>query len=223
MILNEIKVHDCWNKIGIRSPKGASCERLKEVITCTNCDVYIQTGRRLLHREVPDGYLEEWTDILSSTKNSEKIETQSVIIFELRNQWVALPSRILEKVTIPSRVHTLPHNHSPYAVGVTNVQGELAVHLNLYRLLMGESDCESDKNTSGFPRHVVVELAGGLWSFEVEDVVGIERIEYEILVQGLERWSGDRKFVDSFFSWREKQIVMLDYTVIEDTLKDIKI
>jgi len=222
MTSNEIKIHDCWNKIGTRSPQGASCDRLKEVITCTNCDVYIQTGRRLLHREVPDGYLEEWTEVLSSTATSKKVEMQSVIIFELGNQLIALPSRILDKVTIPGRVHTLPHNHSPYVVGITNIQGELAVHLDLYRLLMDESDDKYTQNTNGFPRHVVMALAGGLWSFEVEDVVGIERIEYEILVQSLERWNGDRKFVDSFFLWREKQVAMLDYTVIEYFLKDIK-
>jgi len=222
MSLSDIKVHDCWNKIGTHSPQGASCERLKEVITCINCEVYIQAGRGLLHREVPDDYLKEWADVISSTGTSKKSATQSVIIFKLQNRLFALPSRILDKVIIPGHVHTLPHNHSPYIVGVTNVQGELAVHLDLCHLLMDESCCVNTKDTSRLPRHVVVELAGGLWAFEVEEVVGIERIKYEPLSLNFEKWSGDKKFVDSFFLWREKEIVMLSDTVIEGTLKGMK-
>lgn len=224
MSLSDIKVHDCWNKIGTRSPQGASCERLAEFINCINCDVYIQAGRRLLHREVPDGYLEEWVDIISSTDTSEKAETQSVIIFKLQDRLLALPSRILDKVIIPGRVHTLPHNHSLYIVGVTNVQGELAVHLDLcHLLLMDESCCVNTKDANRLPRHVVVvELAGGLWAFGVEEVVGIERIKCEPLALGLEKWSGDNKFVDSFFLRQKKQVVMLSDTAIEGILKGIK-
>jgi len=222
MSLNDIKVHDCWNKIGTRSPQGANCERLKEVITCINCEVYIQAGRGLLHREVPDDYLEEWADVISSTETSKKSETQSVIIFKLQNRLFALPSRILDKVIIPAPVHTLPHNNSPYIVGVTNVQGELAVHLDLCRLLMEEGCCVNTKDENRLPRYVVVELAGGLWAFEVEEVVGIERIIYEPLSLDIEKWNGDEKFVDYFFLWRKKQIVMLSDTVIEGILKGIK-
>ncbi|VAW87701.1 hypothetical protein MNBD_GAMMA16-1289 [hydrothermal vent metagenome] len=222
MSLDEIKIHDCWNKIGTRSSKGATCERLTDVINCINCDVYIQAGRRLLHREVPEGYLEEWANVISSTNTSEKAETQSAIIFKLQNQLVALPSRILDKVIIPGSVHTLPHNHFPYLIGVTNVQGELAVHLDLSRLLFESNLCVKPLEESRFPRHVVINLAGGLWAFEVEKVIGIERITYETLDLDLEQWNGDKKFVDSFFLWRKQQVVMLSDTVIEDLLKGMR-
>ncbi len=217
----DIKMHDCWNLIGSRSPKGASCERLKNVITCVNCDVYVKAGRRLLHRDAPVGYIDEWVEIISTAETLEKKETTSVIIFKIQNQLVALPSRLLDKVVIPGRVHTLPHNNSSYIAGITNVQGELAVSLDINRLLVGK-DSRKPIDESRFPRNVVIKLAGGLWAFEVEEVVGIERLKFETVALEAERWSGDEKFVDSCFLWKNKTVIMLDDTVIENVLRGIR-
>ncbi|NOY71038.1 MAG: chemotaxis protein CheW [Gammaproteobacteria bacterium] len=218
---SDIKIHDCWNLIGSRSPKGASCERLKNVITCVNCDVYVKAGRRLLHRDAPAGYIDEWVEIISTGKTSKKKETTSVIIFKIQNQLVALPSRLLDKVVVPGRVHTLPHNNSPYIAGVTNVQGELAVSLDINRLLVGENGRNSEEE-SRFPRDVVINLADGLWAFEVEEVVGIERLKFESVALEPERWCGDEKFIDSCFLWKNQTVIMLDETVIENILRGIR-
>ena len=53
----------CWNDIGVSG--DSSCAELKTVIHCRNCSVYRGAGRTLLQRNSPEGYVEEWTDILA--------------------------------------------------------------------------------------------------------------------------------------------------------------
>jgi chemotaxis-related protein WspD len=54
----------CWNQIGIAGDR--SCPELLTFTHCRNCPVYSVEGRRLLERNIPDGYVQEWTTLLAT-------------------------------------------------------------------------------------------------------------------------------------------------------------
>lgn len=58
----------CWNQIGIVGDR--SCPELLTHTHCRNCPVYSIEGRRLLERSLPDGYLQEWTALLATLKQT---------------------------------------------------------------------------------------------------------------------------------------------------------
>ena len=105
----KITIDDCWNKIGSWRNQGIRCSKLAIVGHCVNCKVYGNTGRRLLNRTAPEGYLEEWKEFLASSFNENEIRYHSFVIFKLADYCFSLPTHCFEHVEEFSRVHALPH------------------------------------------------------------------------------------------------------------------
>jgi Chemotaxis signal transduction protein len=133
-------IDDCWNQIGVDGDR--SCVQLKTVIHCRNCPIYSAVGRSLLEREAPSEYLQEWTEILAktqpdSTQNSvvgtviRSSETLSIMVFRLGEEWLALPVRLLQEVTQPCIIHTLPHRSDDLFLGLVNIRGEILLCISL--------------------------------------------------------------------------------------------
>src|SRR5262245_44491396 len=98
---------DCWNRIGVRGDR--SCPELAKVVHCHNCPVFAAAGRRFLDAPSPPGYLDEWTDRLAAPPELAASDLQSVLVFRLGEEWLALPARVLVEVTTPRPVRRVPH------------------------------------------------------------------------------------------------------------------
>src|SRR6185295_3819069 len=79
---------------------------------------------RLLDRDLPEGYLRETTDVVSAEKRTVDSGTESLMIFRIGVEWLTLPTKILQEVTEPGRIHRLPHRGGILR-GLVNVRGEL--------------------------------------------------------------------------------------------------
>lgn len=110
----EIKIDDCWNKIGVWSDKTSPCEKLKDVIHCRNCEVYSAAGRAVLDRNLPDQYETDWAKIYSKNKEDKASGTESVTIFRLGNEWLALPTNIIDVISDISEIHSYRINVLPF-------------------------------------------------------------------------------------------------------------
>lgn len=97
--------NDCWNQIGVKGDR--TCSELKTVIHCYECPVYAAVGDSLLEREPPADYLENWINILEEPSANPDIydsneaiirtaEAISIIIFQLGNEKLALPVRMMQ-------------------------------------------------------------------------------------------------------------------------------
>ncbi|MDJ0732348.1 MAG: chemotaxis protein CheW [Crocosphaera sp.] len=190
----------CWNDIGVSG--NSSCPELKTVIHCRNCPVYRGSGRTLLQRNAPEGYVEEWTDILAQnwqqtlTKAEEKAsslvkkdsasdEVIALIIFRVSQEWLALPAWVIKEITHIHPIHTLPHRSNHVFAGIVNIRGEILMCILLRNLLSLPHIDLNEKNENltysssivpvVYKRMIVIEIQSNRWVFPVDEILGVYR------------------------------------------------
>ena len=167
------KESSCWNSIGVWGDN--SCEELRKLYHCRNCNIFINSGKQLFEKDTPDGYKKEWTEILSKEKISEEKADNSCLVFRIGKEWFAFDSIVIEEVTDDSIIHSLPHQNSKYLLGIVNVRGEIKLAIDLKLFLKPDeiSDDEQTKNVKVFKRHIVIKKGKDNWVFPVDEIIGI--------------------------------------------------
>ncbi|MDJ0661404.1 MAG: chemotaxis protein CheW [Crocosphaera sp.] len=189
----------CWNDIGVSG--DSSCPELKTVIHCRNCPVYRGAGRTLLQRNAPEGYVEEWTDILAQDwqqaakadkKGSGLVKKENVtdeiiglIIFRVSQEWLALPAWVVKEITHIHPIHTLPHRSNHVFAGIVNIRGEILMCILLRNLLSLPHADLNNKNENFqdsssivpvvYQRMIVIEIQSNRWVFPVDEILGVYR------------------------------------------------
>jgi len=125
--------HECWNVIGVRG--NGSCSELEQHIHCRNCHVYSAAAVALLDRESAAGDMAEWTTHFAKPKPTTERDTQSVVIFRIGMEWLALPTSAVKEITDLRPIHSLPHRRGGVVLGLANVRGELLICVSLARVL----------------------------------------------------------------------------------------
>ena len=169
----------CWKEIGIFG--DGSCPRLPEQVHCRNCVIFAEGGRRLLDRDMPPGYTEEWTRLLAQTKESAPARTLPVIVFRVGDEWLALKTSLLLKVSGTRPVHRLPHRTNRVLRGIVNIDGELLLLASLSGLLGIEEAPGEDESVPEGSRMIVVAKDGERWVFPAAVVEDVFRLDWEIL------------------------------------------
>jgi chemotaxis-related protein WspD len=164
----------CWKEIGTFGDR--SCPELAALAHCRNCPVYSAAGRRLLDRELPDGYREEWTDRLATRKDAGQVETVSMIVFRLREELLALKTVFFQEAAEAAVPHSIPLRTGEVFKGIVNVNGELILCVSVAALLGitgEEEDGSADRKV--YPRLVVVSRDGQRFAFPTDEILGVHR------------------------------------------------
>jgi chemotaxis-related protein WspD len=217
---------DCWNRIGVRGDR--SCPELPKVVHCHHCPVFAAAGRRFLDAPSPEGYLEEWTERLIAPIEEEATDLQSVLIFRLGEEWLALRVQVLIEVTNPRTIHRVPHRTGLLA-GLVNIRGELHLCVHLDRILGVKPGARSQvsgvrsqesADREGQPRWIVAEHEGYAWVFPVDEVDQVYRLPVRELtgVPATVARAGSR-LSRGVFTWRERPIGYLDEERLFQTLR----
>ena len=219
--------NNCWNKIGVYGDR--TCKELETVIHCRNCPVYSTAGRSLLERDVPVDYLNEWTAILASHHQpplaignqstvwiGRSADTFSAIVFRLSNELFALPVGVLQEVTHPSAIHTLPHRSNDLFLGLVNIRGEILPCASLSHLLGLETvkPPSSDRNC-----RMLVVGKNGKWVFPVDEVHRIYRFhinEFKATPVVISR--SQETYSQGVIDWHHKKVNYLNAELLLDTL-----
>ncbi len=171
----ENRVNDCWNHNGIWGKEKPRCPELEKMIHCRNCKVYSEAGHHLLERMPPEGYLQELQDVIAKEYKVEDYKTESIVVFRLGNEWLALPTIFFKEVICMRKVHTLPHRRYGSLRGLINVHGELLICISLGRLLgIDKQKGIENKARKIYKRFIV--FAGGdesRYVFPVSEIRGI--------------------------------------------------
>lgn len=170
----------CWKEIGTFGDR--SCPELGALAHCRNCPVYSAAGRRLLDRELPEGYRQEWTERLANQKDAGKVETVSLIVFRLREELLALKTVFFQEAAEAAVPHSIPLRTGEVFKGVVNVNGELILCVSVAALL-GMTGEERDGATDHkiYPRLVVVSREGQRFAFPADEVLGVHRFSLTVL------------------------------------------
>jgi len=189
------------------------------------------------NRAPPEGYLDEWRQVLETTPEGADSSGLSVLIFRLADEWFSLAAESLTEVTPLRKIHTVPHRSNSVFAGMVNVRGQLLLCCSLHGLLglrqmdpqilklKKTSGPKDDDNQSIQPsddaailapeRLLVTSLTTGRvtrrWTFPVNEVAGVHRIGNEELreVPSTLGKPGQR-LSSALFSWNSRTVSLLD-------------
>jgi len=160
----------CWNHIGVHGDR--SCPRLTPHVHCRNCPVYAAAGASLLDAPLPEGYRAHWAEHVAQPVERDEVGLTSIVVFRLRTEWLALPTRVLNEVAGLRPIHSLPHRRGGVVLGLANVRGELRTCVSLARLLGLDEAADA---ASAQARLLVAQHAGAPVAFVVDEVHGAQR------------------------------------------------
>jgi chemotaxis-related protein WspD len=210
-VLSTLPQSDCWHRIGVWGDR--SCPELIKAVHCHNCPVFAAASRRFLDAPPPASYRDEWTERLVSPVEETAHDVQSVLIFRLGEEWLALRVQVLVEVSNPRPIHCVPHRAGLLA-GLVNIRGELHLCVHLAQLLglqvqgNGQVTAEGEE---GLPRMIVVENEGSRWVFPVDEVDQVYRFAPDELTGApatLARSAA--RLTRAVLAWRERSIGYLD-------------
>jgi chemotaxis-related protein WspD len=208
---------DCWNTIGVRGDR--SCAELKTHVHCRNCSVQAAAAARLLEHQAPEGYLEDWTQYAAKRFRSSDADRQTVLIFRLGREWLAVASPIVKEVTDRRTVHSLPHRRRGTLLGLVNIRGELLVCVSLTHALGLDSsqDVVPDRLVHG--RMLVLRHKDTRVVCAVDEVHGIHHFQTKTLKE-LPATVGKAAtaHATSVLPWREHSVGILDEAALFQTL-----
>jgi chemotaxis-related protein WspD len=162
----------CWRAIG--SWGDQSCPELKPWIHCQNCPVLGKAGLGLFDQAAPTGYLAEWGRLLATEEEEVLKATESIFVFRIRSEWVALAASIFQSIEEPQIVHRIPHRSNKILLGLANIRGALQLCISLGDLLdLAAPSAEQAQHTA--PKLGFVEKAGQRWVFPIDEVLGVHR------------------------------------------------
>jgi chemotaxis-related protein WspD len=168
---------DCWNRIGVWGDKRPRCSKLTTALHCRNCEIFAFAGRGMLDRGVPEGYLDEWSDVLNKQKTQHVAAYESMLVFRLGDEWIAIPTKFVKEITQMGAIHRLPHRDQNLIKGLANVRGELKICISLGMLLQLKRGAGKKKaNTQGIYERIVVAVHKDTeFVFPVSQVEGLLR------------------------------------------------
>lgn len=175
----------CWNTIGVWGNQAPRCEKLDDVIHCRNCRVYWDAGRQVFERRIPEGYLEQWTRVVSGDVLPVSKTSQSIIFFRIGEEWFSLSTRYFVEVSQLKSVHKIPHQSGNLILGVINIGGSVRLCLSL-AILLGVDSGEQSKQAASrgvYKRFLVVQINKKDYVFPVDEVGGVHRYDPEDLKQ----------------------------------------
>lgn len=135
--------------------------------------------QRLLDRPVSSADLAAGAEHAARAVRAAARGTAGVLIFRMGEEALAVAARSLRRITTHARACPIPHRTSGLLRGVCNIRGELVLCADLRRLLgLPEAAAAEGPAVDVDPRRMVmIGPAGDSWVFEVDSLVGIDRID----------------------------------------------
>lgn len=169
---------------------------------------------RLLNREAPRDYISEWTAHVAAENKTVEAGTQSVVIFRIDKEWLALSTGSLQEVMDRYTIRTLPDRRGGIVRGLINVRGELMLCIAL-EVVLGMEPVEA-----GSPKDRLLIFRRGHFAVQVNEVFGVHRYHPDDLRQApatLRRASSSSHTI-GILRWEAKSVACLDDELLLYTL-----
>ena len=220
MIVSSIKIDDCWNTIGVWGDSETKCEKLNKVTHCYNCEVYSNAGRSLLNRTTPDGYDDEWADVLATEKTAKCKNSISAVVFRLGAEWLSLPVNLINEITLLRNIYDIPHNQNKKIRGMVNIRGELIICMSLGYLL-GVDKPEDDliDEEHSINRLIMIREKSGYIVFPVSEIDGINHYDPDKLSSAPDTVKNSRlNFIHGVTTHNDKTVGCIDHNSLLESI-----
>ncbi len=198
----------CWKETGVFGDK--SCPELVVLAHCRHCRRYTAAGRRLLDRDAPDGYRQEWTERLAAPKDTVETDTISIIIFRLGAEYLALRTIFFQEAAEAAVPHGIPLRTGKVFRGIVNVNGELILCMSVAALLEIDPAEGGTVDRRIYPRLVVIAREGQRFAFPADEVMGVRRFPSSALQELPATIAKSvRALTTGIFPWEEKKVGLL--------------
>ena len=212
----QLVIDDCWNNIGIWGSKSPRCEKLEQHIHCRNCTIYSEAGRKVLERNLTKNYEEDWALVYSKEKQEHITDKESVTIFRLGDEIMAIPTEFIMSVNDIGNIHTVPHQNSNILRGLINLHGELKICISLGRLLdLNKAVKQVEAMHRVYNRMIEISKDGKEYIFIVSEVLGVHHItknEHKDIPATISKSKGT--FTQSLIEWKDADVSYLDVELI---------
>jgi chemotaxis-related protein WspD len=178
-------------------------------------------ARTFLNREPPPQYLEEWVQRLAQPEERVEQDLQSLLIFRLHDEYLAVQTRSLVEVTLPQSIHTIPHRTNEVVLGLVNVRGQLRICVSAHGLLGVASPAANElthrsetsrvaKTETSQQRMLIIHERTEQWVFPVEEVLGVHRLPATDFRPVPATFGKAGAFSQAVFTWEGHTVGYLD-------------
>lgn len=209
-------IDDCWNRIGVRG--DGSCEKLAQHIDCRNCPVHARAAAELLDRLQVEQMTDGWNE-QAEPAQEQRADLSSWLLFRIGEEWLALPTALLEEITELRGIHGLPHRKSAVVLGITNIRGALVTCISLAAMLGIAADGTTAARQELLRRMLIVRRNGQTTAFTADEVHGTLRVavsEQQPVPTTLTRAAGH--FTYAVIQWNGHSVGLLDQELLFHTL-----
>lgn len=158
-------------------------------------------------RPPPPDYLKEWAERLAQPPERAESELQSLVVFRLHHEWLALPAIALAEVTDPQPIHAIPHRTNRVLRGLVTVRGQLRLAVSLHGLLDIEPDPADDGTDTRF---LILQEGAEQWVCAAEEIVGIQRVARDALRGVPSTFPRIGSHARAVFDWHDRTVGLLD-------------
>jgi chemotaxis-related protein WspD len=212
-------VKDCWNTIGVHGDH--SCAELVAHVHCRNCPTFSRGAKQLLDNLPSGDYVAEWTSYYARPKPVVDRNVDSLMIFRVESEWLALPIRVVDEISSGRSIHSLPHRRNAAVLGLTNIRGTLLACVSLARLLRLNQSKESPAvaNQSKPNRLVVVRRENSRVVYAIDEVHGIHRVHENELRDVPTTVARAATCTRSVLVWRGRTVGVLDERLLFEAVQ----
>jgi chemotaxis-related protein WspD len=186
-------------------------------------DVKTQTSAacatEFFDRSPPEGYLDEWSQRLVLPEEQTEDRWESVVVFRLGSERLALDTTSLVEVTAPQPVHVIPHRASGVLLGLVNIRGQLRICVSLHGLLGVETPATGGGPANAAARMMILQDGADQWVFPVEEVSGVHRLASSDRRDVPSTFGKASSFSRLVFSWNEATVGLLDHGRLKAALR----
>lgn len=215
-----VVLDDCWNRIGVWGQEQPRCPELERVVHCRNCERFSAAGRLMLEKPLTDRYRRQWAELLARPPEPVEACHESVLLFRLGDEWLALPSGLVREITAMKTIQSLPYQASDLIKGLVNMRGELQICASLGRLLgLEPASDEHAVDREVFERLIFVARDQERFVFPVSEVEGIHRYAAEALRPiPVTVSKAKNTYTVGVLEWKDRHIGVLDHELLFYTL-----
>ncbi|MBE6414202.1 MAG: chemotaxis protein CheW [Verrucomicrobiaceae bacterium] len=193
----------CWAEKGLWG--DCTCSQLGNVIHCRNCATYENAATQHLQTNV--------LPKLPAVRNSAdefKQSGKAYFIFKCANLYFALSPNYVGEITPISEVHRIPHRSGNAIEGISNINGELVLVIDIYSTF----SLVKPETENGLM--VLCKFGGENFAFKTESVLGVRKVDEAKIVEVADV---SRRFVCESFSVNNlKNINVLDIELLTSAI-----